>query len=730
MTAQSYGTDLSLSGLGGYGTDFFEFTVLGDLGSVDYSDGAYSSLDSIELPARFETDFFDGELLSADLRTDSLLESEIRSGESSSAVFLNSIEIDLVFGCGANSGFEWSSYTEIDSIFFDGASSDTELSLFRTFVLESFDGEASSITIRTEDTLDLIGYSGESSYYELLSNPAAELSATFLSGESSDSVLTTSVVLDLGIYEGAYSDFDLLLNLPAQLISNTYDGSSASAILSTEFALSISTYSGEHSFFDIEYHPQSFLEPVGYSGEYASLGLRTDTGFIPKKNSAGENLLVGFTHATFALIESNARDGARLLPFVLFTPVVFQPRGYDGSQSSFVLTEAEKWRIWSGESASLDISISDILVPKPISSGETATTGFVNSQSGLFSGSITARDGAYSFWDDYFVTFACVFLNDHYFQTEFYSTTHFELPICCPISRGLVYELDIEYPNGTEPHVTYSKEAIFLEFGLSTDIRIGHSFNSGESSSVSLFDNFVFLDFQSTDGNRSQSNLFDTLNQDVRLCSGYFIPIGYRLNIELNEIIYEGCYSDFVYSGEVLRTNFLTQPLLSVTMADGSAVLHIRFDTELPWEFRAADGAYSMCQFPPESKAHSGEYSRFEMARESASATDGATLGCTMNTYIGVRFLERDCLPNEYIEILPDGNTRMGRFNPVGVEGEPYRHDIRAECFTPRPNDVLRVFPKLRFRFDDGALSPPVPVHTGFTHLEFFDGSQTESELE
>jgi len=59
----------------------------------------------------------------------------------------------------------------------------------------------------------------------------------------------------------------------------------------------------------------------------------------------------------------------------------------------------------------------------------------------------------------------------------------------------------------------------------------------------------------------------------------------------------------------------------------------------------------------------------------------GSTATCDIVVENYVRFLEIGCIDNEFFYQNEAGDMIPEMFNPTPVEGEPFMHDLKAECY-------------------------------------------------
>lgn len=249
MTAQ-YGTDLSLSGLGGYGPDFSEYTVLGafdcvegasaeivlqsassilSLSDILVSDGSYSDV-FLQSTSHLELILLDGTYSSSDLQTTAYFETDWSEGALLESVL--TIELFTILGSSefrdgslphqkiSNQIFYYHPYPENNVVFEEYIGPIGQVDVI-------FDGLVPSI-------LELFEYTDGTSSDFFFEIPEISLRNLASDGSYSVSDLQNTIILDLILLDGSYVSSDLQTTAYLETISS--DGADSDVSLHTEIS--------------------------------------------------------------------------------------------------------------------------------------------------------------------------------------------------------------------------------------------------------------------------------------------------------------------------------------------------------------------------------------------------------------------------------------------------------------------------------------------------------------
>lgn len=608
-------------------------------------------------------DMREGAELDFALRTEMTIPMEFFSGETLHDLYLGSDVFleDVEFHSGEFSAFDltlnlpW----EITANAYDGASATAALSTTTTLDFEFFSDATLQVQLSEAEFWSF--YEGATFEFDLEIAPGdnfgsidlfdgaaleGELSAThslpvnIFSGETlHDLYLATDVYLDgVEFFSGETASFDLALNLPWEIIANAYDGAAGDIQIATVDTMRFWAYGGAQAEFDLDTRPSQDLLLQGYDGAEAtaSISISQALGAVSAYDGA------------YAVIPSLDNDqfwrmyeGAAL-EFEIATDTTLPANGYAGAtlEVDLYTRPSEGLGIFRGyEGANLDLTlnimVSAILYPNEIRAG---------------------------------IDFVC----------EFDVSTYFDLnnTACCPVKDS---HERIELTDQPPPDEYYHGDKWLFTADLSTLPRF--SMDAYEGAYSDIVDKDVYLTFSFFDGESFEVPTVAPEFTDFRLCYGNFIPDGDAVTVELVSIYDENCEEWPMYSGArmdmVLENNIQDQVNIS---AGATMLLELEHVPEML--LLAYSGEYARItnpEFVP--RVYEGAQVNMTFEEPNWRVYEGAFMEITVTTDYDVEFLERGCLPNEFVPSNENGDPDWDRFNPVPVELDRYVHSILARCF-------------------------------------------------
>lgn len=230
------------------------------------------------------------------------------------------------------------------------------------------------------------------------------------------------------------------------------------------------------------------------------------------------------------------------------------------------------------------------------------------------------------------------------------------------------------------PEQEYSGTKLNFSLDLMCRPRLSFDFYSGNT--MKLEDRSTYFSFDFINGHQVEMEWEADLRH--RLCKGYFIPNGNWLVVELTDLLDENCYTDRFYSGQSFSCVLSSDIILRIDPFTFGFTFDLGLEVKDPWRFNFYTGAEMRLDFPLEAKPNfvNGALLTFSFYEPPMYAYSGTSFEIgELITTNSVRFKEDGCLDNEFVYQNEDGDAIPELFNPVPVEGEPYKHDIRAECF-------------------------------------------------
>jgi hypothetical protein len=629
--------------------------------------GEYSDAD-LSIQVNLYPDSFTGEYGDADLSVfpGAELETDNYTGETLAAILQ------------ANVRFDADSYT--------GETLDIDIEFHPQSFLETdnYTGETLDADIQTSVTFSSDNYTGESGDADLTIFPSAGL-GEFLSysGEYGNADLSIQVNLDAGAYTGQYSNADLSVFPGAELDIDAYTGETADVSLRTDDALDGICYTGEYSDCDLSNFPGATLETDNYTGETLSdLELSTTHTLIPRVY-VGQYANADLTIFPSPGIEDVVSYSGELAEVDLFFDFGLEPLdGYTGEYVEVDTLEEEPFiYIYSGESGAFELSTTHNL-PSNAYTGQTANAILTLPPRAELSPIAYTGQFVYAPLEALRTPYLnVIFWGSIWTHFDYRSQTYFDLSTddaCCQQPRptgGVQFYFELMKEGIPETEAGGSGQFFFAE--LSTQARLEADAYTGELGSLVETVDYFEVTFET--GTHSNSFAFDA-DLRHRLCKGHFIPNGYWMVVELNDVLNEDCYADRMYAGETFQAKLSFDHNFVVYTYTGS---YMRVDVEVDalWRAEAGHGSRMLFDFQVESDAYSGEYMSLAFFDPSYDAGAGEYVETTLTIEYYTRFTEDGCLDNEFVWQNESGDEIPEMFRDLPIEGDPYTHSIDGECY-------------------------------------------------
>lgn len=521
-----------------------------------------------------------------------------------------------------------------------------------------------------------------------------------LTGESVQSNLQTSTLFDVTFKPNTRLTTDLISVLPIRISNNDF-------------------YSGENSALDLQI--ESFLSPLDFSGsEQYDVDLQTRPSFaldlFPIKTDESNTVNIvnnSLIRATFAV-------NAVKITFSLEFPKAFglsTSQYYDGQFSTAALklgfTNLQKINNYTGESGylfQLDTEPNIIVHTGAQLESVLSTTVTLNPRSYYNDGNLsrTSLDTTkYTILDvteikdiviaEWYVEIIKVTCNPRAYTGErltvdFYSTLDFSLSSKCCLQTTLnalhadidYYPLpyDLRFDNRT---ITGLDLNLMCRHFLKSDIK------SGETMSVSLNPDGVILTPLRILEGQTFRGLDNTTQFDIGLCRGQFKTVGFNLVAELTDFGENNCTPAYLFvQGETLECELFTSVRFEIDYSMDSRLYRYDLYVDYPMVITILTGERYRTNFEVtfQPTFYCGEAFNSKFYVPPYRAYTGESCQVEIISALAVRFLEEGCLPNDFTSVSSDGQAVAGRFAPVPVEGEPYYHWIKSECYSPRADEI------------------------------------------
>ena len=510
--------------------------------------------------------------------------------------------------------------------------------------IESYEGAAVELNLATFQTLYVNEFvAGENLSVDVNWHTASDFETTFWTGENlSVDVNFTSTLHVNPFHAGENLSVDISWHEADILEVNFWAGENLGLALSTTSNLDAIAYTGENLATDVSAAPSEPIPVEFYVGEHVVVEtIATAVHLVPEPIYSGE-------HATVSEIDSLENFliyAGEALEASLATDTLLEPEGvFSGENLSVEVRFGPSeymgtFRAYAGEN--LEVPVPTYLISKRFevrfAVGEQTT--------GYWTGSPYVDTIDLSGWPDRW--------EDQWVQMDLADdlTTNFE---------------------GLETYCVAS---------LSTRSRFQLSFATGEAGSLGRLGENAFDEGYSSMG--AGENLQVSLDTvyNVYLCLGNFIPDADSVDVELLATELELCQDYTMLAGERMVSSMSAQYSLYPLAYTGEyVVVDLFIDPTLRCTAYTGE---NLRWFDPyfEPMVRTGEHVTFRFEEPDYEFFTGENvLVESLTIEYNVWFLEAGCLPNEYIPTTESGDLDYDKFNPVPIELDHFRHEIRAMC--------------------------------------------------
>lgn len=612
-------------------------------------------------------------------------------------------------------------------------------------ILTGYSGERSDLALSTFGLMILDARSGEVNYIDLTTNPFAQLISDARSGETASAVLSTVTAIEVIAYSGSRGTLDLDIHPASFLTAIAYSGSRGDLDLKLGVTLPITAYTGASGAFDLTYIVNLGMPATIYSGEQALLLDIAPTYNLPlyarpgsfgyfelateyKIDLEGRSGEVGYAILTLNLpdlFDGTGYSGQYVQSFVLSTTTTLAGKGYTGQVLIPTLTDnpAAPFDLpnYTGATASAVLQVGFQFAVSRNYTGAVVTVTGIDTEPNIYvpSGAyceftlattnalpLTAYDGAtgigdltrrpsepfgiFSFisgeWASpglealYSVSLHVLFRASIITQLDIGSATYFDLAsdLCCG-PRPQTNNLNFALERGQIPEAVSYGNGVGMEVDLLTNSRFKVEFVTG--TVAELVDKSAYFTFTMAHESHQVELLWE---EDLRhkLCKGHFIPTGDWVVVELQDVLPENCYTDRMYGGETLTCVLSDDIVLQFDpIPTGEYFNPIDLGTIETWLLYARSGENFYWDRFELGRYYVGETMSFKFYDQPLLAFGGQSASFEISLEYGVRFKEDGCFDNEFVFQTPSGDAIPEMFNPVPVEGEPFTHSVKAECF-------------------------------------------------
>jgi hypothetical protein len=629
------------------------------------------------------------------------------SGENNSVTFttFQGEQLTLPFYSGGRSDLALATVNQLSGLAYSDQYSTVTLSVFyvNPLVPVAYSGQYSVATLRTRDALEPRIYTDQFSNASLTVSPAVPLSIISYSGSSGAVDILLGITFPSVAYTGerVLFDIDYVVNLGMPL--PIYSGENAQVVdmattynlplygrsgelgltdLGVEYAIEINGYSGTIGAADLTLNPPDTFVGIAYHGQEVLSILLSTTTRLPNIGYSGEELSADVTDSPAAPLLLINYVGCEAIASMQTAAQLPIGRSYTGTWANVTeMSNEPNWYLVTGAhcTATLSTSVSLAVTSYDGARGSLGIDAHPSQPLGM----IYFRSGE---WMSpglevlYSVNFRVLYRTSIMTQVDIRSATHFDLSTdeCCG-PRATTNNLNFIIEKGQYPEEVSYGNRVSMEINLRCNPRFSAVFGSGNT--VELTDETDYFNVTFT----TDSQLAISWDADLRhkLCKGYFIPTGDWVVVELFDVLPEDCYTDRMYGGERMTCEISDSPILRIEDNDTGSSFDIIVTFTTPWLLKAYYGESLEVDFPWEvvHTYRTGEVLSIRFYDQPTPMFAGSTLELEIQTEYGVRFTEDGCLDNEFVYQNDSGDAIPELFNPVPVEGEPYTHSVKAECF-------------------------------------------------
>jgi hypothetical protein len=548
------------------------------------------------------------------------------------------------------------------------------------------------------------GYSGENlAQLTLTTFPSSGLATTpNLTGENAFAILTVFISIDPNYLAGECNDFDLTIfpglglgsigyhtgeslesNLSTQFnfVIDCYAGESVSAYFAEEVLLSSDAIDGSYLNVTLTEVPPPSLSLQGLSGELGLFENLSTSTFLPSRGYSGEYAVLDLATISSAPIAISFYEGQLAQASMQTAYNLPVTRAMTGEVAVAVTLEFEPfYTAYYGEDAAASLSTTHILPTTAMQTGEVASIVIeVEPPARFVLRAYYGEELSTSFKWVRAVTFRVLFRTNIGTQLDMGSATYFDLTTdeCCGErieSNNLLFHLDW----GMLPEEVSYGNRTYMTVDLSTTPRFRVTYSTGEN--FALVDNTPYFEFGFETALQTFKMEWDA-DLRHRLCKGYFIPSGEWIVTELTDILPEDCYADYFYAGETMSCELSANIVFTLGEFATDNALSFSIVSQEMWRLQAYSGERMYWDTFDINRFVDGAVMSLVFYEPPILGYAGSTATCDIVVENYVRFLEIGCIDNEFFYQNEAGDMIPEMFNPTPVEGEPFMHDLKAECY-------------------------------------------------
>lgn len=587
------------------------------------------------------------------------------------------------------------------------------------FAPTAYTGESASGTLSTTSALSGTAWAGETLTGALTTYPSALMEPRAYAGESVSGTVQISRLFAPNIFTGESVSAELLTSpnqgMPMEVmgqgetlnanirvspgfLGRAYTGESLTTTLSTTTNLPINFYEGQNYVPGVEFFPPWEIQPTFYHGQALEVNLGLTYTKIINLLYTGEVMTAGlstYPKSDFPATMYHgqvATLGSIQLPLNLANGNEFFKHG-----ESLTVTVDEEPNIYflHGQSMEVDLATTFSMFPRAFQEGATATvalqtrppiyldrTEIGNGEQMDVELKVQLHQRLYVVFRDSYVT-----------RTDIDSSTDFDLrTTCCSGDENnrIVAgdNLQLELNNSWEqPTTRYDGDKTKVEVGFWTLPRFQVRFYEGQQTS--LESHYVNLGPTLFFEGQTMSNPSADDIQNAMLCRGNFIPDADNVFIELS-VDEENCSADAVFH-EGTQMDIVPQfnPQMGVhfgaehvmefdIIVNGPYNIEFNHGTALHRPILTTDETAMRLNFYHGESAKTFSH---EILFDDIHFGEGHMgIVTELTTGNSVEFLENGCLENEFVPVKESGDPDWDKFNPVPVEEDNFRHEIKVKC--------------------------------------------------
>lgn len=632
------------------------------------------------------------------------------SGETTDVDFLTYITIILPvnsIATGEETNLDIICYTIFDIDNETGEYSSVVFSTNPSFdfdIISNYTGEESDFVLATFSIISPISYSGEYSTSDLDIHQSLSIYPIGYTGEEAAATLVTTVFLSTDNYTGELCNFDItyIVNLGMDLpcfsgeilnpvdIATTYalsivgySGELTDVLINTTFAIYPNSYSGEYADSSLTTRSPITLLFDSYTGQYSQLDNLSTSFIIPFRlydGAIGSATLTSFESSSLIPTVKTGEYSTFALQYSFQIPLNSVRTGESANITS--ITNDQFWRLFDGEYSVVTLTTEDNLFLQAkagelgVCSLDTKPSAGIGTFAGKAGENVTVSLDALRSVLFYVYNRASVIV-----QVDIDSTTSFDLNTdsCCGIRNELLSNNHlILLEQAPQPSEKYDGDKIKVDFDLATQKRFSFDAYAGSDASIKDYSDYLDVTFE--------TGCFAIFNFDAlfshRLCKGYFIPAGDWVVIELIDLLTEDCYVDRFYSGETTSVKLSDDIVLAPYKGTVGALATTEVEVPGPWRLNAYSGERLRFDFPWNwNSAYEGVTTSIKFYEPPINGYSGEFADVDLTIRFELRFKEQGCLDNSFIYQDENGDLIEELSNTVAIEGDPFLHDIQAECF-------------------------------------------------